>query len=126
MSSFHKTANWNRSLLVTILLGASVCTHVPNVQGIGETDVSHKGIKLNDTFIESLQSSGTFECRSRGELITMKKKYLNDDYCDCEDDGKDEPGTSACSFILEPFRNYYCADDRYMTQEVLLNSLRAM
>lgn len=26
--------------------------------------------------------------------------YLNDDYCDCLNDGRDEPLTSACSFVL--------------------------
>lgn len=34
--------------------------------------------------------------------------YLNDDYCDCTDDGKDEPLTSACSNILVQHKAISC------------------
>lgn len=35
-----------------------------------------------------------FVCKSTGEVIEVSK--VNDDYCDCPEDGSDEPLTSAC------------------------------
>lgn len=35
-----------------------------------------------------------FECNSTGVRIPIEK--FNDDYCDCPDDGSDEPRTNAC------------------------------
>nr|CCA24761.1 glucosidase 2 subunit beta putative [Albugo laibachii Nc14] len=116
MSSFRKLVNGNCWPLFATSLCVSLCVHLISGQGI--KDVFYKGSKPHDPFIENLQNSGTFECRSRGQLIRLNQRHFNDDYCDCEDDGKDEPGTSACSYILEPLGNYHCADDRYMMQEV--------
>jgi protein kinase C substrate 80K-H len=36
--------------------------------------------------------------------------YLNDDYCDCLEDGSDEPNTSACSHVLVQRPTFHCAD----------------
>jgi hypothetical protein len=36
--------------------------------------------------------------------------YLNDDYCDCLEDGSDEPNTSACSHVLVQQPTFHCAD----------------
>lgn len=36
-----------------------------------------------------------FTCIKSGKKILLSK--LNDDYCDCEDDGSDEPATNACA-----------------------------
>jgi len=36
----------------------------------------------------------SFVCRDGSK--TVPGSYVNDDYCDCETDGSDEPGTSAC------------------------------
>jgi protein kinase C substrate 80K-H len=36
--------------------------------------------------------------------------YLNDDYCDCLEDGSDEPNTSACSHVLVQQPTFHCTD----------------
>lgn len=36
-----------------------------------------------------------FTCYSGTKTVPLS--FLNDNYCDCDDDGSDEPGTSACS-----------------------------
>ena len=38
--------------------------------------------------------TGRFKCRSSDKEIPFA--YVNDDYCDCIEDGSDEPGTNAC------------------------------
>lgn len=39
-------------------------------------------------------SSATFKCEASGKVIPSDK--VNDDYCDCPEDGSDEPRTNAC------------------------------
>nr|XP_006823308.1 PREDICTED: glucosidase 2 subunit beta-like [Saccoglossus kowalevskii] len=49
-----------------------------------------------------------FECLDRSEKIPFAR--LNDNYCDCPDDGSDEPGTNAC-----PSGKFYCiAEERFV------------
>lgn len=38
---------------------------------------------------------GGFTCRASGRVIS--KDMVNDDYCDCPEDGSDEPRTNACT-----------------------------
>ena len=45
-----------------------------------------------DTKLEPLEG---FTCRASGIVITKDK--VNDDYCDCPEDGSDEPRTNACA-----------------------------
>lgn len=45
------------------------------------------------------KSVDTFSCISNPSII-IHASNVNDDYCDCPD-GSDEPGTSACSYLLE-------------------------
>lgn len=40
-------------------------------------------------------SSKLFTCHASGKVITEDK--VNDDYCDCPEDGSDEPRTNACT-----------------------------
>ncbi|KAK7074528.1 hypothetical protein SK128_015001 [Halocaridina rubra] len=41
------------------------------------------------------ESTDVFLCRKSGKAITKDK--VNDDYCDCPEDGSDEPKTNACT-----------------------------
>ena len=47
--------------------------------------------------------SGVFVCASEPER-RLAFSRVNDDYCDCELDGSDEPGTEACSAVFSPLR----------------------
>ena len=47
--------------------------------------------------------SGVFACASEPER-RLAFSQVNDDYCDCELDGSDEPGTEACSAVFTPLR----------------------
>ena len=39
--------------------------------------------------------------------------FVNDDFCDCNKDGSDEPGTSACSHTPATF---YCKNDDFVSK----------
>lgn len=52
-----------------------------------------------------------FYCLQSGEAIPIER--LNDDYCDCEEDGSDEPETNACKsgvFYCSMTHQKRCAD----------------
>ncbi|XP_055615658.1 uncharacterized protein LOC129761864 isoform X2 [Toxorhynchites rutilus septentrionalis] len=54
-----------------------------------------RGIRLSDLDSYSVRTSVVFHClTSRRELDWG---MVNDDYCDCPDDGSDEPSTNACA-----------------------------
>lgn len=44
--------------------------------------------------VEQAKEAG-FTCRASGRVISQDK--VNDDYCDCPEDGSDEPRTNACT-----------------------------
>ncbi|KAG0712401.1 Glucosidase 2 subunit beta [Chionoecetes opilio] len=54
----------------------------------------HEIQNVKDTF-EKQKSTVTFRCEKSGKLIAVEK--LNDNYCDCPEDGSDEPRTNACA-----------------------------
>ncbi|KAL7675848.1 hypothetical protein ACOME3_002112 [Neoechinorhynchus agilis] len=56
-------------------------------------------------------SDGKFFCRNGEGPFPMS--YINDDYCDCEADGSDEPGTSACRNAF-----LYCPNEGFIPQNV--------
>ena len=49
------------------------------------------------TKYQKIVETEEFKCMStsKGGMVSLPIKYINDDYCDCSD-GTDEPGTSAC------------------------------
>ncbi|CAE8685661.1 unnamed protein product [Polarella glacialis] len=67
------------------------------------------------------RSDGHFVCRndvakaeaSTSSYSTLLASAVNDDYCDCPDDGSDEPGTSACSR-----GHFYCHNEGSIPQVI--------
>jgi hypothetical protein len=58
---------------------------------------------------QSAVQSGMFSCGASGKIIPVSS--LNDDFCDCEVDGADEPGTSACKNA-----KFYCQNQGFRGQ----------
>jgi len=52
------------------------------------------GIRQRDAQLYKSNANGTFRCLQSKVVISYDK--VNDDYCDCPEDGSDEPGTNAC------------------------------
>ncbi|KAF4521789.1 hypothetical protein B566_EDAN012294 [Ephemera danica] len=62
---------------------------------------------------------GKFYCLLTGKEIAFE--HVNDDFCDCPQDGSDEPGTSACSYV----GRFYCTyHQRASKPEVWVPSLK--
>lgn len=51
-----------------------------------------------------LRDDGNFACVTSGKTIPMN--WVNDDYCDCPEDGSDEPNTNACPIGLFHCKKY--------------------
>ncbi|KAG4080295.1 hypothetical protein HA402_010787 [Bradysia odoriphaga] len=54
-----------------------------------------RGIRLRDYDLYNPSLMAMFKCMKTGVLIPIEK--VNDDYCDCPEDGSDEPETNACA-----------------------------
>ncbi|XP_055535294.1 uncharacterized protein LOC129724420 isoform X2 [Wyeomyia smithii] len=55
-----------------------------------------RGIRLSDLDLYSERSRSSFRClQGKSRLIDWER--VNDDYCDCPEDGSDEPSTNACA-----------------------------
>lgn len=64
--------------------------------------LTHSGIRLKDYDLYNPVLRNIFFCLQSGKAIQWER--LNDDYCDCEEDGSDEPETNACANGV-----FYCA-----------------
>lgn len=53
-----------------------------------------RGIRLRDIDAYSERPGSMFRCLHGKDEISWSR--VNDDYCDCPEDGSDEPGTNAC------------------------------
>jgi hypothetical protein len=85
-----------KSILALSFLSSLPSTTSAIVRGISSKQTSD--YSQNDNKIECL---GTYS--EYGPSVTIQAT-INDDYCDCED-GRDEPGTSACSNVLPTSTN---------------------
>ncbi|KAG7174837.1 uncharacterized protein LOC121858833 [Homarus americanus] len=59
-------------------------------QDKGSKDISKSDVRVTSQDKEK----ATFKCVTTGKVIPLEK--LNDDFCDCPEDGSDEPRTNAC------------------------------
>ncbi|TMW66180.1 hypothetical protein Poli38472_003945 [Pythium oligandrum] len=84
-----------------------------NVGSMLSGELTVRGVAPAD--LEQYQRSGGLLCRigDREELLPHDR--VNDDYCDC-DDGKDEPGTSACSNLAES--TFYCVNGGFFSKQI--------
>ena len=101
------------------LSGALLCLSVGDVNGFGIFGFGGEEAKGSPAKIPEITTRGisphqldaykgdTFEC----DGSRVAKGLLNDGYCDCAD-GKDEPGTSACS-SNEIQSVFHCVNDGY-------------
>jgi protein kinase C substrate 80K-H len=64
-------------------------------------------------------SAETFSCIN-GKGSGIPANFVNDDYCDCED-GSDEPGTAACTYLGDRFPaqlRFQCTNEGYDKQQL--------
>lgn len=58
-------------------------------------EISLRGTRDKDIMKYFPNANGKFTCFQTKEEIDYVR--VNDDYCDCPEDGSDEPGTNACN-----------------------------
>lgn len=56
--------------------------------------INFRGIRLKDYDVYNPVVGDVFFCMSTGEAIPLRR--VNDNYCDCIEDGSDETETNAC------------------------------
>lgn len=61
----------------------------------GKKAVAQNDIKSVEEAKGKQKLKNTFKCEKSGKIISVEK--LNDNYCDCPEDGSDEPRTNACA-----------------------------
>ena len=72
---------------------------------IASTQIRGVKNKYANTILNNIQTH-QYTCANDTSIV-LNLNQINDNYCDCVDDGIDEPGTSACSHTLQEF---YCAN----------------
>nr|XP_029734154.1 uncharacterized protein LOC115254235 isoform X2 [Aedes albopictus] len=80
---------------ITGLSGPSDDSRYAYVEKVGNYEKRIlRGIRLRDIDAYSVRTTAMFRCLSGKREISWSR--VNDDYCDCPEDGSDEPGTNAC------------------------------
>ncbi|XP_045109202.1 uncharacterized protein LOC123503476 [Portunus trituberculatus] len=62
---------------------------------VGKKTIAQNDIQNVEEVKGKQESKLTFQCEKSGKIISVQK--LNDNYCDCPEDGSDEPRTNACA-----------------------------
>jgi protein kinase C substrate 80K-H len=84
------------TLLVSWLKGAPA----------GATAAQTRGVRPDQQALYVPDQALSCKSSVDGNTISLPHSRINDDFCDCAD-GKDEPGTAACSYI-SPQTGFYC------------------
>lgn len=79
---------------VFVALRSSSANEIINEGNFHCVLVSFRGIRLRDFDLYNPLVKNTFFCLKSGKAIPFIR--LNDNYCDCEEDGSDETETNAC------------------------------
>eukprot|EP00672_Neobodo_designis_P025427 CAMPEP_0174835398 /NCGR_PEP_ID=MMETSP1114-20130205/5385_1 /TAXON_ID=312471 /ORGANISM="Neobodo designis, Strain CCAP 1951/1" /LENGTH=521 /DNA_ID=CAMNT_0016069345 /DNA_START=28 /DNA_END=1593 /DNA_ORIENTATION=- len=100
-----------RSAALLLLAAAVVGTTAAPVRGVmTELESHYAGIAAG--------TANTFTCiNGKGSVAA---DFVNDDYCDCED-GSDEPGTAACTYLGDRFPaqlRFQCTNEGYDKQQL--------
>lgn len=74
-----------------------------------------RGIRLKDYDAYNPVVRNTFFCLQSKKGIPFER--LNDDYCDCIEDGSDEPETNACANGV-----FYCTFQKRYDSRLLFNA----
>ena len=85
-SSDASMAEAREAAMAQIRENAAGDDFVPPARGVGRQDAA---------MFMAARASGKLACGARGSSV-VSWDMVNDDFCDCRD-GRDEPGTSACS-----------------------------
>ncbi|TDH73012.1 hypothetical protein CCR75_003727 [Bremia lactucae] len=64
---------------------------------------------------QSTYLSAGLSCIVGGKVTNLPISRVNDEYCDCED-GRDEPGTAACSHLTTAF--FYCKNSGFLSEKI--------
>ncbi|ETN02286.1 hypothetical protein PPTG_16534 [Phytophthora nicotianae INRA-310] len=93
-----------RPLVLLGLIPAASCTSSSSVQ--------IRGVAPSD---EATYLSAEFSCVVNGKVTNLPISRVNDEFCDC-DDGRDEPGTAACSHLISA--QFHCENDGFFPGKI--------
>ncbi|XP_059079710.1 uncharacterized protein LOC131877897 [Tigriopus californicus] len=92
------------------LKASSGQTPVQSQEGRRFSGAAMPGVPLDQRMLYTADKDQAFHCFQSGRQIPFDQ--VNDDYCDCPEDGSDEPSTNACAL-----GSFACSqDDRRIPQ----------
>ncbi|KAL7686871.1 putative mannose-6-phosphate receptor binding domain superfamily, glucosidase II beta subunit [Plasmopara halstedii] len=88
-------------MLFELLITAFYATSSKHVRGVSPSEQNH--------YLHELT------CAMEGRVTTLPFDRVNDEFCDC-DDGQDEPGTAACSYLSSA--QFYCENNGLLSEKI--------
>ncbi|RLN72928.1 hypothetical protein BBJ28_00009720 [Nothophytophthora sp. Chile5] len=95
-------------LLLALLLLDSECSST----GASASPLEVRGVAPAD---QATYQASEFACQVGGQRTTLPRDRVNDEYCDC-DGGEDEPGTAACSHLLQS--QFHCENGGFFPEKI--------
>ncbi|KAG6947254.1 hypothetical protein JG688_00015626 [Phytophthora aleatoria] len=89
-------------LLLGLLPAASCASSSVQIRGVAPSD-------------QATYLSSEFSCVVGGRATNLPISRVNDEFCDC-DDGQDEPGTAACSYLINA--QFHCENDGFFPGKI--------